>query len=187
MSLRLSRGRAAEELGFRAGWAGKARRVRAGGDVPPTAAPLLTQGRAPSVRTPPMGGRHVPRRFTAPTPPRRCRAAARGKGRARGQQVGPLLGTAAGSKWRPDSGSPAAAERRCVVKDDPEKGFFSGVSLLLLEMKGRSLGNLGETSIDCKPPNVTRLENCNNKRLVIIYRPVSRTPVPGKIMEETVL
>ena len=99
----------------------------------------------------------------------------------------PLLGRAAGSKWRPDSDCPAAAERRCVVKDDPEKGFLSGVSVLLLEMKERSLGNLGETSIDWKLPNVTRLENCNNERLVIIYRPVSRTSVPGKIMEETIL
>jgi len=49
--------------------AGEARRVRTGGDVPPTAAPLLTQERAPFVRTPPRGGRHVPRRFIAQRPP----------------------------------------------------------------------------------------------------------------------
>lgn len=36
-----------------------------GGEVPPAASPLLTQEQAPSLLTPPGGGRRVPRRITA--------------------------------------------------------------------------------------------------------------------------
>lgn len=40
-----------------------------GGEVPPASSQLLTQEQAPSLRTPPGGGRRVPRRITAQRPP----------------------------------------------------------------------------------------------------------------------
>lgn len=76
-----------------------------GGEVPPASSQLLTQEQAPSLRTPPGGGRRVPRRITAqrppphththtrtapalrpPSPPQRKGATPAGSGREKGEE-----------------------------------------------------------------------------------------------------